>query len=54
MLPLTDWLVGVFWQAFANWVERDPDAARERIAALMEERIEQIVASQEAADAETP
>jgi len=48
-MTMTEWLTRTFWAAFARWVARDPDAAEARISAIMENQIENIVASQEAA-----
>lgn len=49
MMTMMQWLTTTFWRAFARWVERDPDAAAERIGAIMENMVEQVVAAQEAA-----
>lgn len=48
-MTMSSWLVSVFWRAFAKWIERDPDGAADRIAALMENMIEQLVVAQEKA-----
>ena len=48
-MTMAQWLQRTFWTAFAKWVERDPDAAAERVGRIMENAIEQIVAAQEAA-----
>ena len=53
-MTMTEWLTRTFWAAFARWVERDPVAAEARISAIMENQIENIVASQEAAMADPP
>lgn len=50
IMSITDWLTGCFWQAFANWIKKDPAAAKERIAAIMESRIELMVAAEESPD----
>lgn len=53
-MTMSSWLMSVFWRAFRNWIEKDPEAAAERIAAIMEGMIEDIVTSQEEAMAEEP
>jgi len=50
-MTMMQWLTKTFWTAFANWVARDPDAAAERVGAIMEDTVERVVAAQEAAAA---
>ena len=49
LMTMTEWLARTFWQAFASWVEKDPDAAAQRVGRIMEDVVERVVAAQEAA-----